>query len=305
MSAATDLTAVLREGDLPPELLASLVTDLADSELRELVGGALWPAVLDEVVRRAPELMDSTRAKGISGVLAFEVRGPTATADHVTLKIADDACEAAHADTAPAYARVTLTVGRPEMVRLITGRLAPATAFLRGDLELAGDVDFALEVAGLFRLPVEGSSGAVDPLGIDAVEIAGVIRTVPDDDLRERLRGGLRDTVLEEIFRRFPDYLSPDGTRDVDAVIKFTLTERADGGADRYLVHIDHGKCRAGRDLDLDPRVTIRLGAGDFLKLVTGNLNPTMAFLRRRLVIKGDLGFAAALPRLFRIPRAD
>jgi len=70
-------------------------------------------------------------------------------------------------------------------------------------------------------------------------------------------------------------------------------------------VHIDHGECRAGRDLDLDPRVTIRLGAADFLKLVTGNLNPTMAFLRRRLVIKGDLGFAAALPRLFKIPRAD
>jgi len=229
MTAPSDLSAILRAGDLPPELLAALVTDLADQELRELVGGELWPAVLDEIVRRAPEMMDGARAQGIDGVLAFAVRGPKGATDHVALGIADGACKAAHADTAAPDANVTLTVGRPEMVRLITGRLAPAAAFLRGDLELAGDAEFALEVAGLFTLPVQGSPNGVDPLAVDAIEIAGVVRSVPDDDLRERLRGGLRDTVLDEIFRRFPDYLSPAATKDTDAVIKFTLTERADG----------------------------------------------------------------------------
>jgi putative sterol carrier protein len=53
-----------------------------------------------------------------------------------------------------------------------------------------------------------------------------------------------------------------------------------------------------------EPRVTLRVDAADFLKLVTGNANPTMFFLRGKLKIKGDLGFAATLPRLFRMPSA-
>lgn len=91
------------------------------------------------------------------------------------------------------------------------------------------------------------------------------------------------------MFARFPEYLHLDRAQDLDV----TITGRADGEADRWRVHIDHGECRVEPG-DGDARVTIRADAADFLKLVRGKLK-----------VKGDLGFAATLPRLFRIPSAQ
>jgi putative sterol carrier protein len=54
----------------------------------------------------------------------------------------------------------------------------------------------------------------------------------------------------------------------------------------------------------VEPRATIVMDGADFLKLVTGNSNPVMAFITGKLKIRGDLGFAAQLPGLFRIPSA-
>ena len=50
--------------------------------------------------------------------------------------------------------------------------------------------------------------------------------------------------------------------------------------------------------------MTIVIDGVAFLKLVTGNSNPVMSFLSGKLKIKGDLGYAAQIPGLFRIPSA-
>ncbi|MCW3040785.1 MAG: sterol transfer family [Solirubrobacterales bacterium] len=48
--------------------------------------------------------------------------------------------------------------------------------------------------------------------------------------------------------------------------------------------------------------MSIQVEAADFLRLVTGNANPAMMFMRRRISVRGDLGFAAQLTGMFRIP---
>jgi putative sterol carrier protein len=197
-------------------------------------------------------------------------------------------------------ARVTLVLDAADLLALITGTADPAVLFFTGRLQLKGDEAHVLELAPLFRAPTE--SGEVDPTQVDVTKMARLFGDLSDDELRDRLKGGMRDPILGQVFARFGDYLRSDQTEDMDAVLKWTLTGRADGERDRWLVHIDHGKCTAGKDLDLDPRVTIRMDSADFLKLVTGNANPTMAFMRGKLKVKGDLGFAAQLPKLFRIP---
>jgi putative sterol carrier protein len=90
----------------------------------------------------------------------------------------------------------------------------------------------------------------------------------------------------------------------MDAAIGFKITGREDGEADRYRVLISGGEVRAGRDLDVDPEVTIVMDGVAFLKLVTGNANPVMSFLGGKMKIRGDLAFAAQIPSLFRIPSA-
>ena len=53
-----------------------------------------------------------------------------------------------------------------------------------------------------------------------------------------------------------------------------------------------------------EPRVTLRIGPVDFLKLVSGNANGPMLFMSGKLKIEGDLMFAATMTSLFRIPKA-
>jgi putative sterol carrier protein len=70
----------------------------------------------------------------------------------------------------------------------------------------------------------------------------------------------------------------------------------------RRVVVLDGGACRTGRGLDVRPRLTLELGAVDFLKLVTDNANPVNLALSGRLGIRGDLLFAPRIPRFFRDP---
>ena len=62
-----------------------------------------------------------------------------------------------------------------------------------------------------------------------------------------------------------------------ETALAFKITGRADGGADRYRVLIRDGEVTAGRNLDVEPRVTIVIDGVNFLKLVTGNSNPVYA----------------------------
>lgn len=42
----------------------------------------------------------------------------------------------------------------------------------------------------------------------------------------------------------------------------------------------------------------------DFLKVASGNANPAILFMTRKLKAKGDLRLAANIAHLFRIPKA-
>ena len=117
------------------------------------------------------------------------------------------------------------------------------------------------------------------------------------------MRGPIRDLILDEVFRRFPEYFKA-GRAGTEAAIGFKITGRPDGGADRYRVLISGGEVRAGRDLEVEPRATIVIDGVAFLKLVTGNANPVVSFVTGKLKVRGDLAFAAQIPGLFRIPSA-
>ena len=67
-------------------------------------------------------------------------------------------------------------------------------------------------------------------------------------------------------------------------------------------MYVDRGRCRAERDADGDRDATLVLGGGQFLKLVTGHLNPVTGVVRGALKVKGDLNAALTLYRIMRIP---
>ncbi|MBM3502431.1 MAG: SCP2 sterol-binding domain-containing protein [Alphaproteobacteria bacterium] len=49
---------------------------------------------------------------------------------------------------------------------------------------------------------------------------------------------------------------------------------------------------------DKDADCTIRISLENFLKLVEGDLNPTMAFMMGKLKVDGDMGLAMKLSKL-------
>ena len=61
----------------------------------------------------------------------------------------------------------------------------------------------------------------------------------------------------------------------------------------------------AGRELEVEPRVTLRLGAVDFLRLATGNADPATLYLSGRLELSGDELFAIEMASFLRIPGAE
>jgi putative sterol carrier protein len=141
--------------------------------------------------------------------------------------------------------------------------------------------------------PIEAS--AVDPQ-----EFAQRIGQTPDDQLREGMKGPLREQILAEVFRRMEEHFRP-GTGQ-DAVIHWTIGGGADGGEDRWEVVISGGKCTTSPEPKSDPRVTLKLDGVDFLKLVTGNASGPMLFMSGKLKIEGDLMFSAQIQSMFTIP---
>jgi len=261
-------------------------------ELRANHTPALEREILGELFARFPEYLDPGRTKDVEETFAWEVgdRRWVVAIDHGKATVTEG----------DGSARVTLVLDTVDLLGLVTGTADPAFLYFTGRLGLKGDDAFVLELAPYFRAPTQ--TGEVDPTAVGDDYMAALIGRVPTSDLRKRLQGGMRDVILGQVFARFPEYLNLDRTDDVEATLKWSLTGRDDGEPDRWLVHIDRGACRVGEDDGTPPRVTLKLDAADFLKLVTGNANPTMFFLRGKLKVKGDLGFAAALPRLFRMP---
>ncbi len=291
--------------DLEPAAVARLVSEVPEETMRELLTGEVITAATEQVIRRFPEYVDAERTRGVDAAVGWVITGGERDERFLVAFRDGEVSAGRELDAEP---RVTLELDAVDFLRLATGNADPTMLFLSGRLALSGEEMFAVEMASFLRIPgAEGDTeGArvLDPAAVDATRIAAVVRDAPDDALRRGMRGEIRTLILDEIFRRFPEYVRRGPLDSTEAALAFKITGRADGDADRYRVLIRDGEVVAGRDLDVDPRVTIVIDGVDFLKLVTGNSNPVMSFISGKLKVRGDLGFAAQIPGLFRIPSA-
>ncbi len=290
---------------LEAPLLAQIVAETPQQTLRELLTGEILTAAIEQVILRFPEYVDAPRTAGVHAAVAWAITDG-AQRERFLVAFEDGQVRAGRElDVEP---RVTLELDAVDFLRLVTGNADPSTLFLGGRLNLSGDELFAIEMASYLNIPgAEGTAPAdqaLDPSAVDATRIAAAVRDAPDKALRRAMSSPIRDLILDEIFRRFPDYFKRGPVGRSDVAIGFKITGRPDGDADRYRVLITGDEVRAGRDLDVEPRVTIVIDGADFLKLVTGNSNPVMNFMTGKLKVRGDLGFAAQIPGLFKIPSA-
>ena len=68
-------------------------------------------------------------------------------------------------------------------------------------------------------------------------------------------------------------------------------------------MRIADGRCEIERGRAESPRVTIRMGLADFLRLITGGANGMQLFMTGKLKVPGDLFFAQTYQSWFDRPR--
>ena len=104
-------------------------------------------------------------------------------------------------------------------------------------------------------------------------------------------------TEVEQFFDGLAARFKPERAEGMRAVYQFDVT-----GAQGGQWHADipgDGTCTVAKGVADAPTVTLRATDENLLKLVSGRLNPQMAFMTGKLKVKGDIGQANKLSSLF------
>lgn len=308
MSAA-ELDRFFHETDA--EEIVALAQATSDAEVERLLRRTdVRSAAVGSVLARLDEYAVPDRLSRVQGRVSFRL-GVSRREDETYLVAFEEG--GVHVVPPPeshgSGADVTVTTDMLHFLRMVTGGANAALLHLGDRLAIDGDELLALEVGGVFRVP--GTDGvAVDPTALDPVDVAVAIAGVKDAHLRRVMGGGLREVVLGEVFRRLPEYVDEAKARRHRLAVGFKIAGRPDGEADRYVVRLVDGRAEVERLDGLVPApddgperdATIALDGAQFLKLVTGHLNPVAGVMKGRLKVHGDVKAALTFSALMDIP---
>lgn len=292
------------------ELIVGLVEKTPDRALQELmVQDAVRSAAVGSVLSRLDEYAIAERLGSVKGRVAFRLALPGGGDEVYLLELAEGGVEVVPpaSDSPVLEPDVTIVSGMLEFLRLVTGGVNAALLFLGDRLAIEGDELLALAIGGVFRVPGTVDV-AVDPTALDPVDVAVAISKVTDSHLQSVMAGGLRAVVLTEVFRRLPDHVDARKAEGHDLRVGFKIGGRPEGGADRYLVTLREQRATVERVPEGDGSArrdaTIALDGAQFLKLVTGHLNPVVGVMRGQLKVRGDVRAALTFSGIMNIPSA-
>jgi putative sterol carrier protein len=82
--------------------------------------------------------------------------------------------------------------------------------------------------------------------------------------------------------------------------LQFVLAQPATGGSPHaWTITVTDSKAHARAREATDPRVTLRAGVADFVRIATGEANPGALLLEGKLEVEGDLSLAPRLSEMF------
>ncbi|MCS7480749.1 SCP2 sterol-binding domain-containing protein [Umezawaea endophytica] len=146
----------------------------------------------------------------------------------------------------------------------------------------------------------------LDLAKLDPQNFARIVSRASKDQIEAVTgRPGLRERVLDEVFRRMESHFRGERAGATRAVVHFHLTGGfGETGLDTYEAVIEDATCTINKGETREPRASVTLSPVEFLKLATGNASAPVLFMTGKLKVKGDLGFAAGFMSLFTIPKA-
>ena len=108
-------------------------------------------------------------------------------------------------------------------------------------------------------------------------------------------------TTIKEVFEMMPSAFKPEAAKGIDAVFQYNIS--GEGGGDWYITVKDQ-KCEISEGQADNPTTTLKIADEDFVKMLTGELNPMTAFTSGKLKIEGDMMKAQVLGNIFQPPES-
>lgn len=103
----------------------------------------------------------------------------------------------------------------------------------------------------------------------------------------------------QEIMDQIPVAFQADHAQGLEATFQFDISG-AQGG--QWYVEIKDASCQVSTGTAPASSITVSISDENFVKLITGRLDGTMAFMTGKLKLKGDMGLAMRLSGLFKLP---
>ena len=103
--------------------------------------------------------------------------------------------------------------------------------------------------------------------------------------------------TIDEYFAQMPAAFQKDLAAGVAATYQFDLS--GEGGG-KWFVVIRDGELEVGKGEKDTPDVTFRAAAADYVEIAEGRMNSRLALATGKFKIKGHMGLAMKLQRLFK-----
>jgi len=198
-------------------------------------------------------------AAGMDAVLAYDITGDGGGKWTVTVR--DGKVKVQKVDSIDSFS-VKSTIDAESFVGISVGKVDGMEAFTSGKLKVEGDMALIAASPKLFN------RYSVPKKGVTA----------------------------QDIFATLVERFRPENAKGLDVTIGYNITGDDGGG---WTTIIKDGKCTLEEKLLENPTVMQTVSAKDFVDLVTGKLDPMLAFGAGRLRVQGDTEVAMMLPKLF------
>jgi putative sterol carrier protein len=131
-------------------------------------------------------------------------------------------------------------------------------------------------------------------------DLAKIVDAADDQQLLEGMKALGVDAALEKVFEGMVQAFLPERAAGQSAVVQWEL--QTPEGIRHYHLTIGDGGCTWSRGVAQSARVTLALGAAEFLRIITGRLSGMTAFFQGKLKVSGDVLFAQTQENWFRKP---
>jgi putative sterol carrier protein len=144
-------------------------------------------------------------------------------------------------------------------------------------------------------------------MSIDASDFSALSAAVEQKSNEELVAAiqqqeGGANGVLGQVFAGMVDSFNPAKAAGQEATVQYEIS--APDGTHEWAMRIADGRCEVEPGRAESPRVTIRIGLADFLRLITGKANGMQLFMTGKLKVSGDLFFAQTYQGWFDRPQA-